>query len=202
MKTIDVKGLKCPMPLIETKKALTGSNQGETLKILIDNDTSVKNVTHYLEDNNIRVETNQVGNIWELIVNRGDKNIDETQPEAYCEVPVGIDKSYVVLFAKNRIGEGSDELGEVLVEAMLESLKAQETLPQKIIFMNSGIHLVTKGSGVIPTLVELEVNGVEMISCGTCLNYYGKMEELEIGRVSNMYEILSNMRSSGKVITV
>ncbi len=70
----------------------------------------------------------------------------------------------MVVYAKDRIGEGSDELGNALVGAMLNTIKEMDTLPQKIIFMNSGINLVVKGSFVIPQLKELEQKGVEMIS--------------------------------------
>ena len=96
----------------------------------------------------------------------------------------------------------SNELREKLIGSMLESLKAQDVLPGKIIFMNSGIHLVVKGSAALPLLVELELNGVEMIACGTCLNHYGKTEELAVGRVSNMYEIIEVMRNSNNVIQI
>ena len=201
MKTVDARGLKCPMPLIETKKALMDAASGESLRILIDNETSVKNVTHYLEDNGIAIEKSKEGDTWQLSVNRGEENIASTAPEEYCEVPGDNGLNYVVLLAKNRIGEGSDELGEKLVGSLLESLKAQDVLPSKIIFMNSGIHLVTKGSPALPALVELELNGVEMISCGTCLNFFNKADDLAIGRISNMFEIVEVMREAGKVIS-
>ncbi len=201
MKVVDARGLKCPMPLIETKKALMDTADGESIRILIDNETSVKNVTHYLEDNGIAVTTAREGDSWQLTVDRGNERLENTTPEDYCEVPKPEGTNYVVLFAKNRIGEGSDELGEKLVGSLLESLKAQDVRPGKIIFMNSGIHMVTRGSAHLPALVELELNGVEMISCGTCLNYFNKADELAIGRVSNMFEIVEVMRNSGKVIS-
>ena len=79
MKTVDARGLKCPMPLIETKKALMDSGSGESLRILIDNETSVKNVTHYLEDNGILVNANKEGDIWQLSVHRGEENIENIE---------------------------------------------------------------------------------------------------------------------------
>lgn len=202
MKTIDTTGLRCPMPLIETKKALSGLSAGEELKIVIDNETSVKNVTHYLEDNGIDVAVSKKDKNWELHVNKGEQDLSQTIPEEYCDVPGSGEKSYIVMFAKNRIGEGSEELGEKLVGSMLESLKAQDSMPEKIIFMNSGIHLVTEGSAVLPQLVELELNGVELIACGTCLNYFKKADQLAIGRVSNMFEIVELMRRTGQIINI
>lgn len=202
MKEVNAKGLLCPMPLIETKKAITEAGSGETIKILIDNETSVKNVTHYLKDNGIAVETSKKGSDWELIINKGEENIENTNPEEYCEIPEAKGKSYVILFAKDKVGEGSDELGRKLVGSLLESLKAQDKLPNQLVFLNSGINLVCKGSEVLPLIVELELNGVEIISCGTCLNFFNKMDELEIGRVSNMFEIVEIMRNADQVINV
>lgn len=202
MKIIDVKGKKCPMPLIETKKALKEIGTSQALKIITDSENAVKNVTHYLEDNSMPVSTVKVGNAWEISVNKGEQDIENTVPEAYCATSEEKDNSYVVVYAKDRIGEGSDELGNALVGAMLNTIKEMDTLPQKIIFMNSGINLVVNGSFVIPQLKELEQKGVEMISCGTCLDYFDKMEEVAVGRVSNMMEIMEAMLNAGKVINI
>ncbi|MCF8404832.1 MAG: sulfurtransferase-like selenium metabolism protein YedF [Bacteroidales bacterium] len=202
MKTLDAKGLKCPMPLIETKKALKDLDKDESLKIIIDNETSVKNVNHYLHDNNIPSTTHQNGNLWEINVTRGEEDIEKTVPEAYCAPSGPTDTSYVIMLAKDRLGEGSDELGNALVGALLNSALAQDVLPQKIIFMNSGINLVTKGSLFLHLLKELESRGVDIISCGTCLDYFGKMDELIVGRVTNMHEILESMLNVSKVINI
>jgi selenium metabolism protein YedF len=149
------------------------------------------------------VEQVKNGNVFELTINKtGDNSFESVDEVAYCEAPAQHDNSYVVIYAKDRLGEGSDELGHALVGAMLHSIKAVETLPMKIIFMNSGINLVTKGSLVLPQLKDLEAKGVEIITCGTCLDYFGKMDELEIGRVSNMHEIMESMLAVGKVINV
>ena len=133
---------------------------------------------------------------------RGEADISDTQPETYCETAVNGDNSYVMMFAKDRLGEGSEELGNVLVGGLLLSTLAQETLPEKIIFMNSGINLVTEGSLVLSQLQELEAKGVELLTCGTCLDYFGKMEDLKIGRISNMHEILESMLNVSKVINI
>jgi len=202
MKILDVKGKKCPMPLIETKKALKEINTDETLRILLDNETSVKNVSHYLEDNGISMDKSQRGDNWEIIVNKGEADLENTIPEAYCATPAEKDDSYVVVFTKDRIGEGSEELGEALVGAMLNSLLELDTPPKKLIFMNSGINIVLTGSIVLHSLKDLEAKGVEILVCGTCLDYFDKMEDLEVGRISNMYEIMESMTGVGKVINI
>ena len=203
MKTLDVKGKKCPMPLIETKKALKEMGKDESLRIIIDNETSVKNVTHFLEDNDIPVSQKQNNGIFELTVNKpADETFESSEAEAYCEVPAEKDKSFVVMLAKDHLGEGEHELGHALVGSMLNTVREMEQLPQKIIFMNSGINLVINGSLFLPQIKELESMGVNIITCGTCLDYYGKMDYLAVGRVSNMAEIMESMMEVGKVINV
>jgi selenium metabolism protein YedF len=203
MKTLDVKGMKCPMPLIETKKALKEIAVDETLKIIIDNETSVKNVTHFLNDHHIPVKQIKQNGIFELIVNKtADDSFESSDAQAYCEVPSTKDDRFSVMFAKDYLGEGSHELGHALVGSMLNTIKAMETLPDKIIFMNSGINLVTKGSLFLPQLKELETRGVSIITCGTCLDYYGKMDDLEAGRISNMNDIMESLLAVGKVINI
>jgi len=200
MKILDVKGKPCPMPLIETKKALKDLNSDETLKIIIDNETSVKNVMHFLNDNKIPVRQSGEAGIFELLVSKTDENLEEVDETAYCSPGTEKGSSYVVLLAKNRLGEGSDELGEALAGAMINTLKSMDTLPGKIIIINSGVDLVVKGSLVIKDLKELEQAGVDIIVCGACLDYFGKMNDLEVGRVSNMFDILDSMLKADKVI--
>lgn len=188
------------MPLIETKKALKEIGENESLQVLIDNPTSAKNVTHFLNDNNISYSEQKNGDVIELLVNHTDADLEEVDETAYCSVDIPQASGYVVFMSKDRIGEGSDELGEALAGAMLNTLNSMESLPDKILFMNSGINLVVKGSLFIEPLKELKEKGVELVVCGTCLDYFGKMDDLEVGRVSNMLDILESMKSAGKVL--
>ncbi len=202
MKTIDVKGRKCPMPLIETKKALKEMKQDESLKVILDSETSVQNVMRYLNDNGIAAEKQNNGKEFEIVVNKSVNEVELTEVDPYCETHVPTDKSYVVVFAKDRIGEGDNDLGYVLAGSMLNTIKEYEVLPQKIIFMNSGINLVLKGAPSLVHLTELEKKGVELITCGTCLNYFEKEDQLAVGRVTNMYEILDSLLKAGKVVNI
>jgi selenium metabolism protein YedF len=201
MKIIDVKGLQCPMPLIETKKAMKEIEEGESLKIIIDNATSVINVVRFLEDNGVPVTKSQNGNITELTVNKQDSEIENAEVDEYCAIDLPTDNNFVLVFAKNRIGEGAEELGKMLVSGFLNTFKEMEKLPQTVIFLNSGIDLVLEGSPTIPVLKEYEAQGVELLACGACLDYYKKVDEVAVGRVSNAYDILNATLNAGKVIS-
>lgn len=202
MKIIDVKGKKCPMPLIETKKALKELGDDESLKVILDSETSVLNVTRYLKDNGITAEQHKKGNVFELIVSKTGHVAELTEVDPYCETSPEVDKSYVVVFAKDRIGEGDNDLGLVLAGSLLNTIKEYDVLPQKIIFLNSGINLVLKGAPALVHLTELEKRGVDLITCGTCLNYFEKADQLAVGRVTNMYEILDSILKAGKVVNL
>ncbi len=188
------------MPLIETKKALKEIGENESLQILIDNPTSAKNVTHFLNDNGISYSEQKNGDVIELLVNHTSADLEKVDETAYCSVDLPQSSSYVVFMSKDRIGEGSDELGEALAGAMLNTINTMESLPDKILFMNSGINLVVKDSLFIEPIKELKEKGVEIVVCGTCLDYFGRMDDLEVGRVSNMLDILESMKKASKVL--
>jgi selenium metabolism protein YedF len=187
------------MPLIETKKALSKAAAGEPLHILLDNATSARNVATFLKDNKVGFEQTVTGNEIEIRINANGKSLTQVDEETWC-APENNNSSYVVLMAKDRIGEGSAELGEALAGAMINTLKVMNPLPQKIIFINSGIHLVTNGSRVISDLKALQEKGVEMLVCGACLDYFGKIDALAVGRISNMLDIVQTMKDAGKVL--
>jgi len=202
MKILDVKGMKCPMPLIETKKALKTIEKNESFKVITDNPTSVKNIMHFLNDNNIFASQTNDGEIHEIIINQTDHDLDLVDEEVYCTPEFPETGNYIMVFTTDSLGQGSHELGYALIGSMLATIKSMDHLPTKIIFMNSGINLVLNNSNFLNNLRDLEKRNVELITCGTCLDYYDKMKELGISRISNMLEILESMQKAQKVITI
>jgi len=103
---------------------------------------------------------------------------------------------------KDHVGEGAQELGSNLAKMFFYTLSQEEDLPASILFMNGGVNLPTKDEQVIEHLKVLRDKGVEILVCGTCLDYYGLKDELKIGEISNMYEIAGRMFRASKVVTV
>jgi len=200
MKTVDAKGKLCPVPLIMTKKAISEMEENETLKILIDNETSVKNVTRFLEEHGMKVFREKKGNIFELTVNKTGNIPESTKIENFCSVENAEISNYVIAVQRNRLGDGAEELGVLLLKAFINTLPDTTLKPKTIIFLNSGIFMALNDSPVLDALKKLEQSGVEILSCGTCLNYYKKEEELGVGKVSNMYDILERLSRAGNVI--
>jgi len=202
MKTIDVKGMQCPKPLIETKKALKELNSDEALRIILDNPNSKSNVLKYLGDNDLEAEVRQEGEVFEILVNNADAFNEEIDAAAYCKTNSKKDEGYVFVFAKDRIGEGDEPLGKKLAGSFLETMWEMEEHPTTIIFLNSGIHLCLKDSPYLDALKSLEKLGIGLLLCGTCVEYYDKADEVAIGEVSNAYTILTTITQAGKVINI
>ena len=100
----------------------------------------------------------------------------------------------------NVMGQGDDELGRILMKAFLNTLKSADPPPAEIIFVNNGVHLTTAGSEEVETLRELAGMGVEIVSCGTCLDFFGKLGQVEVGTVGNMFDIVERLNRASKII--
>jgi selenium metabolism protein YedF len=119
-----------------------------------------------------------------------------------ASLSTAVEGPVLVCITTNVLGKGSDELGAILMKAFLNTLWDYRPRPAKIIFVNAGVFLTTEGSGVLDSLELLEKEGVEILSCGTCLAFYGIKEKLKIGRVSNMHEIVDSLMTAGRVINI
>jgi selenium metabolism protein YedF len=200
MKTVDARGHKCPMPLILTKRALLEMQQDEELVILIDNETSVKNVTRFLEEHQMTPSVKVSGDTFRLTLNNRGTVTNQTKAEEYCEVPEESYGDYMVSFQKNIMGEGADELGSRLIQLFINTLVDLDRKPSVMAFLNSCIFLTLEDSPVLEPLRKLEESGVKIMVCGTCLEFFQKKEELAVGMVSNMYEIMTLMSKAPKVL--
>lgn len=110
---------------------------------------------------------------------------------------------YAVFIGKDVVGQGERELGENLMKMAIYTLSQSDEVPASLLFMNSGVKLPAgEEQQIIDSLQELAEKGCEILVCGTCLNYYGLTEQLKIGTVSNMYDILGKMQAAAKVITL
>jgi selenium metabolism protein YedF len=87
------------------------------------------------------------------------------------------------------------------MKSFLYALTQVENIKQ-MIFMNSGVFLTTEGSDVLESLKTMEESGVEILSCGTCLDYYGLKDKLAVGEVTNMYTAVELLTSAAKAVTL
>ncbi len=192
---IDLTGLACPLPVVRTKEALEAEGVGE-LVVVVDNAAARDNVSRFAESRGCKVAVAAVGGCFHLTI----------QPPAggtaqSCVFPgaAAAALATVVVFASDRMGEGDPELGAILMRAFCESL-VQVAVPRKLLFYNRGVFLTLDDSPVLHELQGLEGMGVELLVCGTCLDFYKARERLTAGKVSNMFTILESQMQAGRII--
>lgn len=108
--------------------------------------------------------------------------------------------NYLVILASKHYGEGNDELGSILMKSFLSTLADQELKPERMLLYNTGVLLAVEGSDTLEDLKSIEEAGCEILSCGTCLNYFDVKDKLAVGEVSNMKTILETARSYSHVL--
>jgi len=205
MKTIDVSGRPCPIPVIETKKAL--SEQGsDGVLVKVDNIAAVRNLEKMANSygyNFSYIENSK--DSYKVIINKDGKSSpdDETAGDESGTLQSGAASSgLAVVISRNTMGAGSEELGKILIKGFIYSLTELTAPPKFLIFLNSGAYLTSDGANTIDDLEKLEKMGTEILTCGTCVNYYGLQDKLAVGEITNMYGITERMAAAGKVINI
>lgn len=188
-KVIDARGLACPQPVVLTKKGLEESDQ---LTTVVDNSVAVENVTRLAKSKGCTVQVEEKEGDYYLHISKSCCDAFASNEEQ---------EKAVVLVTSNLFGQGEEELGKTLMKSFLYALTQVENIKQ-MIFMNSGVFLTIQGSEVLESLKTMEESGVEMLSCGTCLDYYGLKDKLAVGEVTNMYTAVEAITSASRAITI
>jgi len=198
--TVDCRGLECPQPVIQTKDAL---DQGHhLLEVIVDNEASKGNVTRFARSRKCEVTISEFNDGSYKLLLKADGNISDQKFDAEeynCPLPSGDGLVYVVSSAS--MGRGSDELGWALLQTYIQTIKDVDPLPAKILFYNEGVRLVAEESGALEALRGLQSNGVEILACGTCLDYFKLTSAIKVGQISNMYDIMSSVNNAAKVVS-
>lgn len=197
-KIIDGIGKACPMPVIMTKKEI---DRGEdNIIIKVDNRIAVENLKKLATSTGFLVEVKEENNIFYVAMSKEciECNAMLEQIEKETTVPKS---DHVIFVGKEYIGEGNEELGKNLMRMFFYTLTESKELPTHVLLMNGGVKLATLDLQVVEHLKALVDKGAEILVCGACLNFYNIAEELKVGTVSNMYDIVSKMQQAGKVIS-
>ncbi|MCK8824020.1 sulfurtransferase-like selenium metabolism protein YedF [Fuchsiella alkaliacetigena] len=197
MKKIDARGLDCPQPVIKTKKALEAE---EKVITLVDNEMACSNLQKLGQKLGYETEVLTVDDDFQIEFSASGEPVTSSVTSAEFEDSADNQKK-VYFINSDVLGQGKRELGEVLIKGFIYTLTELAPAPRAIIFMNSGVKLTTLNEEVIENLEILAEAGVEIISCGTCLDYYQLEDKLEVGSVSNMYTIVE-LLNSYPVVTV
>ena len=189
--TIDARGLNCPEPVILTKKALDSQDVSEVLAI-VDNRTALENISRLIKTMNLGSMVEEQDGLYYINITK-----EEAIPQKQS-----IKAGATVVVKSNVMGQGDDVLGSVLMKSFMYTLTQMEGELETMIFLNGGVLLTTAGSEVLEHIKNLAKNGVEVLSCGTCLDFYGLADKLEVGSIGNMYTIAEEMFRARKLIVL
>lgn len=205
MTHIDAIGQACPIPVIRAKKALEALGQeGGVVGVLVDSDISRQNLqkmatglgyqSEYVQKENGTIEVT-------IVVGEGcaaSENCAVDVDQEGAEDNSGL----VVAIGRDTMGEGSEELGRILIKGFIFALKELTPPPKTVLFFNSGAYLTSNDSNSLEDIQALEAAGTVILTCGTCTNYYGITEKLGVGEIANMYVIVTEMAGAKRLINI
>ena len=200
-KIIDCTGLACPLPVVNAKKASEELHAGDVLTVLVDNEIAVQNLTRFAEHKGFGVSAEKKADQEYAVIMTVSGTIPEEAKEE--EVACVMDsrrKGMLVVLSSNQMGTGDPKLGTSLMKAFVFALTKQDQLPDTILCYNTGAYLTCQGADTLEDLRLLESEGVAILTCGTCLDFYGLKEKLAVGTVTNMYDIVERMENAAQII--
>lgn len=203
-KTVDARGMACPLPVVNAKKASEDMNAGDVLTVMVDNEIAVQNLQRFANHKGFGVAAEKKGEkeyviTMHISVSQTEVAAEEDNEETVCHTDI-IKKGMTVVLSADVMGQGDERLGKNLMKAFVFALTKQDQLPQTILCYNKGAYLSCEGADTLEDLKVLEAEGVNILTCGTCLDFYGIKEKLAVGTVTNMYEIVEKMEQSKTLI--
>lgn len=201
-KEVDARGMACPLPVVNAKKAAEELQTGDELTVLVDNEIAVQNLQKFANHKGYQVSAAKLGEneyAVKMQIIAGENEPSQESEEISCTSDTK-KKGMIVVLSANVMGSGEEKLGKALMKAFMFALTRQDVLPETILCYNSGAYLTCEGADTLEDLKSLEAEGVNIMTCGTCLDFYGIKEKLAVGSVTNMYEIVETMENAGKLI--
>ena len=200
-KIIDCRGMACPLPVVNAKKAAEECGSGDVLTVLVDNEIAVQNLTRFAEHKGFAVSAEKKDDKeYAVSMTISGAAAEETKEEEIACVMDSRRKGMLVVLSGNVMGTGDSKLGTSLMKAFVFALTKQDQLPDTILCYNTGAYLTCEGADTLEDLKLLESEGVTILTCGTCLDFYGLKEKLAVGGVTNMYDIVERMENAAQII--
>ena len=197
-KILDARGMACPLPVVNAKKAAESLHPGDTLIVRVDNEIAVQNLQRFAQHMGFAASGDKV-NDSEFTVTMRIGGEAKAEPETACAIDAR-KKGMLVVLSANTMGTGEEKLGKALMKAFVFALTKQDVLPETILCYNTGAYLTTDGADTLEDLKLLESEGVTILTCGTCLDFYGLKEKLAVGGVTNMYDIVERMEAASTIV--
>ncbi len=199
-KVVDARGMACPLPVVNAKQAADAMGGSGILTVLVDNEIAVQNLTKFAGTRNYEVASEKKGEKDFEVRMKVTGGAAAAEEEAPACAPDAVRKGIVAVLSANTMGLGEEKLGKSLMKAFIFALSKQDELPETILCYNSGAFLTTEGSESLEDLKNMEAEGVKILTCGTCMDFYGIKEKLSVGGVTNMYDIVEIQEKAAKIL--
>ena len=199
-KIVDARGMACPLPVVHAKDAAKAMHPGDTLIVRVDNEIAVQNLQRFAAHMGFSAAGEKQNETeYTVTMHIGGPETPQQEAEVSCAADVR-KKGMLVVLSANTMGTGVEKLGKALMQAFVFALTKQDVLPETILCYNTGAYLTCEGADTLEDLRLLESEGVTILTCGTCLDFYGLKEKLAVGGISNMYDIVERMESATTIV--
>jgi len=188
---VNAMGLACPQPVIEAKKALESMESG-TVEVHVDNAIARENIKKLANKMGYPFEVREEGDRIVVTIVKGESTGQEAVSNDLAPQTIAI--------ASETMGRGDEDLGKILMKGFLYTITESHPYPKMLVFYNGGVKLACEGAESLEDLRKLEAAGVEILVCGTCLNYFELSDKLAVGSVSNMYDIVEALKGADNTL--
>ena len=192
---VDARGELCPKPVIMTKKELDNLQEG-TLTTIVDNEVAKDNISRLVSSYGYNFTVDQTkDNEYYIHIIKGEGTTENICiPDTFKDLTIAI--------GSDKLGVGEEKLGDILMNSFIYTVKETTPWPRTIVLFNSGVKLTCEGSKVVEDLKAMYDEGVEILVCGTCLDYYNIKDNIQVGEIANMYSIYEKMMNSNNTINI
>ena len=199
MINVNALGDACPIPVVKTKKAIQELQGTGEVCVLVDNEIAVQNLTKMAQQKGYVIKSEKLEvKKYQVVLTIGE--VSEEAVEECVECVPEVRSNKVVVISSDKMGEGDEALGALLMKGFVFALTQQDELPATILFYNGGAKLTCENAPTLEDIKFLEAQGVEILTCGTCLNHYGLVDKLQVGGVTNMYVIAEKMLQASLIV--
>ncbi len=192
MKTLDCRGQQCPQPVVQTRQCMLAATD-QPVCVLVDDPIARDNISRLAEKQGYIVNVSSKQGVFQLELTPSIG----TQPETKEIAAAG---PTIVYIGSDQMGYGDQKLGQLLMKNFIFTLVEGDRHPDAIYFVNTGVKLVVGGSDVLEPLENLACAGVDIASCGLCLDFFELKDALAVGRISNMLELVNALGSAGRIV--
>lgn len=204
---LDCMGMPCPQPVLKCKEAVEADHPAH-LVVSVDNAAAAENVARFLGSQGYTTETTEIEGGFDISAVRAEEcsectvMTDAAIAEVTAPRPSTAPNGTLVFITADTLGRGDDDLGAKLMQNFLLTLPEMGSSLWRIILVNSAVRFSAAGSAGLEPLQQLADSGVSILVCGTCLEFFGLLEDKQVGETTNMLDVVTSLDLASKVIQV